>query len=78
MICQATVVPLQISTPLSSTTLRCLLRTAKEGLDNNFLPSLMVMAGGIVAFHYESILDLQDQCPLILAFSKECGTGKLY
>lgn len=75
MICQAPVVSLQISTPLSSTPLRRLLRIAKQCLDNNFLPSLMVMAGGIVAFHYESILDLQDQCPLILAFSKECGTG---
>ena len=74
-LCQAPVVALSISTPLSGAPLLELLKTAKECLDNNFLSSLVMMAGGIVAFHYESILDLQDECPLIMGFSRESGTG---
>lgn len=73
-LCQAPVVPLCIPT-LAVTPLLELLKTAKECLDNNFLSSLVMMAGGIVAYHYESILDLQDECPLIMKFSRESGTG---
>ena len=68
-------VPLHISTPLCEAPLLELLKTAKECLSNNFMSSLVMMAGSIIAFHYESILDLQDECPLIMGFSRESGTG---
>lgn len=27
-------------------------------------------------FHFEAIQDLQDECPLILCYSKQSGTGR--
>lgn len=54
-----------------------LLAMSKRCLDNNFISSVLTLAGGIIVFHYESIIDLQDECPLILCYSRKSGTGEL-
>ena len=70
------VVPLPISLPPSSEPLILLLKMAKKCLGNNFMSSFMTTAGCVMAFHYTSLLEIQDECPLILCYSKTSGTGK--
>ena len=68
-------VPLPISLPLRLRPLIRLLTIARKCLDNNFLGSFLTMVGCIMVFHYESIPDIQDECPLILCYSRNSGTG---
>ncbi len=75
LVCQTPVVPTHVALPLDLQPMKDLLKTARKCLDNNYLPSFIMTVGGILAFHYESILDLQDKCPLFLAYSAESGTG---
>lgn len=70
------VVPLPVCLPLSACGLSNLLRIAKKCLGNNFVASFLTIAGCLTAFHYEALLELQDECPMILCYSKESGTGK--
>ena len=63
--------------PLQLEPLNELLSTARICLDNNFVSSFLTLVGSIVAFHYTSVLTTQDECPLILCYSKESGTGML-
>lgn len=69
------VVPFQISTPFCAAPLLDLVQTATNCLDNNFLSFLVIMVGGIVVFHYQTILNIQDECCLILGYSTDSGTG---
>jgi len=39
------------------------------------MSSFIALAGGIVAFHFETIHGQQDECPIILCYSKASGTG---
>ena len=71
-----TLMPARIILPLSLQPLQNLLQAAKECLLNNFYSCLAAVAGSIILFHYESIMDLnQKECPLILLYSRGCGTG---
>lgn len=70
------VIPASVSTPLSSNTLTELLKITKKCLKNNFLSSFLTVAGAAVLLHYKSILDVQDECPLLLCFSSTPGTGE--
>ena len=71
-----TLMPARIVLPLSLQPLQNLLQAAKECLLNNFYSCLAAVAGSILLFHYESIMDLiQKECPLILLYSRGCGTG---
>ena len=72
----ATLVPVQLSQPLCATPLLRLLEIARQCLHNNFISTVLTVIGGIISFHYESILQIQDECPLFLCFSRESGTGK--
>ena len=72
----ATLVPVQLSQPLCTTPLLRLLEIARQCLHNNFISTVLTVIGGIISFHYESILQIQDECPLFLCFSRESGTGK--
>ena len=41
-----------------------LLEIAKSCLNSNYLSAVLTMIGGIVSFHYKSILQIQDECSL--------------
>ena len=66
---------LPIHLPLELAPLAEMLKTAKLCLCNNFISSFITLVGAIIAFHYESIMDIQDECPLILCYSSSSGTG---
>ena len=68
-------VPLPITLPLEIQPLVELLYLSRRCLDNNFISSFLVLAGGVIVFHYETILDIQDECPLNLCYSSKSGTG---
>ena len=54
-----------------------LLEIARHCLHNNFISAVLTVVGGIISFHYESILQIQDEWPLFLCYSRESGTGRL-
>lgn len=67
--------PMKICIPLDDAILRTALSVLKDALHNNFFSSFMAIAGSVLLFHYEAIQEIQDQCPILLCFSKESGTG---
>ena len=69
------VIPVTISTPLSVEPMIQLLKISKKCLGNNFISSFLTVAGAGVLLHYESILGMQDECPLMLCYSSKPGTG---
>ena len=75
---KARVVPISIVTPLSTAPLVNLIRTTKRCLDNNFYSSMFTLAGAAILLHYEQVLGLQDECPLVLCFSQSPGSGKTF
>lgn len=68
--------PAAIHLPLSPHGLENMLLTAKRLLTNNFYSCFATIAGSIILFHYEGIIEQQDECPLILCYSSGNGTGK--
>ena len=66
---------MKIELPLNNDCLREALAVQKEALSNNFISSFIALAGSVVLFHFEAIKEIQDECPLVLCYSKECGTG---
>lgn len=68
-------IPVPICLPLSLEPLIHLFEITKECLGVNFIPSLVAFSGGVISFHYESILEIQDECPLFLCYSPNSGTG---
>lgn len=68
--------PVPISLPLRLDPLSQLFEMTRECLGINYIPSLLAFTGGMISFHYESILDLQDECPLFLCYSYNSGTGE--
>ena len=75
MLIKARVVPISVITPLSPQPMIHLLRITKRCLDNNFLSSLVTLAGAVIVLHYEDVLGIQDECPLVLCFSPSPGSG---
>lgn len=69
--------PLPVSLPLSIKPLKELLKPAKKCLGNNFTSSFITIVGTVIVFHYESIMDIQDECPLIMCYSRESRTGMI-
>ena len=67
------VVP-NVCTPLTPSVLHEVITSLKAIMKHNFIPSLLVVAGGIVALHYSSIIQLSG-CPTIVAFGPS-QTGK--
>ena len=56
--------------------LRCvLLSLTRQCLVNNFVSSFLTVAGAVLLLHYESILDMQDECPVVLCYSSTSGAG---
>lgn len=69
------VMAIPIVTPLSVDPLVELLTVTKSCLKNNFISSFLTVAGATVILHYESILEFQDECPLVLCHSSAPGAG---
>ena len=67
------VVP-NVCTPLTPSVLHEVITSLKAIMKHNFSSSLLVVAGGIVALHYSSIIQLSG-CPTIVAFGPS-ETGK--
>ena len=65
----------KIQLPLEVNPLTQLISLQKQCLRNNFMSSFIALAGGIVTFHFETIQDQQDECPIILCYSKASGTS---
>ncbi len=63
--------------PFSLEPLKKLLATERRCLDNNFVSGFLTLVGSVVAFHYSSIIDIHEECPLVLCYSKGSGTGRL-
>ena len=69
---------LKIELPLSSTSFKDLLTAEKVGLANNFISAFIAHAGSVVVFHSDTIKEIQDDCPIILCYSKYSGTGTTF
>ena len=68
---------LSIALPLCPDGFQQLCRTALRCLKNNFYSFFLAVSGGVMALHYEKVLEIQDKCPLVLCYSVSCGTGEL-
>ena len=53
-----------------------LLKAAKECLRDNFQSFFQVLSGMCMAMHFEELIALQAECPMVLAYSETPGTGK--
>ena len=69
-------IPATIHLPLNINHFVVMLKAAKACLLNNFLSCFATIAGSLVLFHYETIREQKDACPLIMCYSSSCGTGK--
>ena len=49
------------------------LKAAKECIRDNFQSFYQVLSG---AMHFEEIIELQAECPMVLAYSETPGTGE--
>ena len=47
---------------------------AKECLGQNFVPTFLTIAGSVLAFHYESVVKMDDSCAITLCYSQSSGT----
>lgn len=68
-------VPSVIHLPLGLEPLQQLISTAKDLLSNNFNSCFATIAGSVLLFHYQVIMEEQDECPLVLCYSRGNGTG---
>lgn len=50
--------------------------TARQCLGNNFIPAFLTMVGGLLAFHHEAVVMMDDSCPITVCYSPGSGTGK--
>ena len=65
----------QISTPFSTTPLGELVYLLQNAMKHNFLSSVLVVSGGIMALHYENIREIFGGCPVVVATGNP-ETGK--
>ena len=66
---------LPIHHPLGIQGLEDVLNTAKACIGSNFIPSFLTIACSVLALHYEAVMGMLDCCLIVLAYSKESGTG---
>ena len=67
---------LSIALPLCPDGFQRLCRTPLRCLKNNFYSFFLAVSGGVMALHYQKVLEIQDECPLVLCYSASCGTGE--
>lgn len=65
----------KILTPFRVEPLQRLVSVMKSALKHNFLSSMLLMSGGIMAMHYNQITDIFGGCPVVVA-TGEPETGK--
>ena len=66
---------LRIHNPLGIQGLEDVLNTAKACSGSNFIPTLLTIAGNVLALHNEMVMGMLDCCFIALAYSKDSGTG---
>ena len=64
-----------IELPLSTEPLTILLAALRESMKHNFLPSVITMAGTIMALHFQKFIENLKSCPILLAYGTS-GSGK--
>ena len=57
----------RIATPFSTAPLGRLVSVLQRAMKHNFLSSMLVLSGGIMALHYEKIRDIFAGCPVVVA-----------
>ena len=65
----------KIPLPLDGTSMKPMLVLLKNVLIHNYFPSLLVIGGCLMAFHYSTLIESLRHCPVPLAFGPS-GTGK--
>ena len=66
---------LPVHQPLGIHGLEGVVSAARDCLESNFIPCFLVIAGRVLTLHYETVMSMVDCCPIVLAYSKESGTG---
>ena len=64
-----------IAHPLTAEPLRDLYLLCEKMAKHNLIPTLLMIAGGIQAFHYHTIINVYGCCPIPVAIG-ESETGK--
>ena len=65
----------KIELPLTTSPMRQLLQALKVVMKHNFVPSILIIAGGVMALHYQQVIKVNSGCPTILAMGPS-ETGK--
>ena len=65
----------KIQLPLSVSPMRRLLRAMKAVLRHNFVPSLLTVAGAVMAMHYQRVVAVNSGCPAVILTGRP-ETGK--
>ena len=63
---------LQVVRPLNVLGVQKLLEVAKQFYDNNFY---LAISGAVMALHCQEVININDECPIVMCYSSSCGTG---
>ena len=47
-----------------------------HGWEITFFSFFMAVSGAVMGLHFEQVVYLQDECPIVMCYSVVCGTGK--
>ena len=64
-----------VKIPLSTSDLKPLIKCMKECFKYNYIPSIMTLAGALLALNYQTILDNYEGCPVPFVYGAS-QTGK--
>lgn len=65
----------KISLPLTTSPMRQLLEALSVVMKHNFIQSILILAGGVMALHYRQVIQVNSGCPAIIAAGPS-ETGK--
>ena len=65
----------KIELPLTTSPMRQLLRALSAVMKHNFIQSILILAGGVMALHYQQVIKVNSGCPAIIAAGPS-ETGK--
>ncbi len=67
---------LSISLPLGQSGLLRLFSAAIGSLGNNFYSFFVAVSGAVMGLQFQKLVEIQDECPIVLLYSASVGTGK--
>ena len=62
--------------PLNVLGVQKVLEVAKQFYDNNFMSFYLAISGAVMALHCQEVININDECPIVMCYSSSCGTGK--